>query len=355
MNISVQGLSKTFGLSPALHGVDLEIATGELLGLLGPSGSGKTTLLRIMAGLEAPGGGRILFGDEDTATMSVQERRVGFVFQSYALFRHMSVADNVAYGLRVRPAKTRPASADIDRRVKELLELVQLGEMGKRYPAQLSGGQRQRVALARALAVEPRVLLLDEPFGALDAQVRKDLRRWLREIHDRTGHTTVFVTHDQDEALELSDRVAVLNRGGVEQAGAPDDIYDRPATPFVFGFIGESNAIDASVSGGRLRLCGQDLAPAPPDCPAGEARMFFRPQHARLSDDARALPGVIRARRRVGPVCRAEIELSGSGRIVEIDAAESASVRPGRRAGVWIDRFTVFAGGPRFEAGMGGA
>ncbi len=353
MNISVQGLSKTFGLSPALHGVSLEIASGELLGLLGPSGSGKTTLLRIMAGLEAPTGGRVLFGNEDTSTMSVQERRVGFVFQSYALFRHMTVAGNVAYGLRLRPAATRPASADIDRRVNELLDLVQLADMGKRYPAQLSGGQRQRVALARALAVEPRVLLLDEPFGALDAQVRKDLRRRLREIHDRTGHTTVFVTHDQDEALELSDRVAVLNRGGVEQVGSPDDIYDRPATPFVYGFIGEANVVDAGVFGGDLRLGDRQIAAMPSAGPFGSAKMFFRPQHARFSDDARALPGIICARRRVGPVCRAEVALVGTDRLIELDAPESAGVQVGGRVGVWIDKFTLFADDLRHDGRMG--
>ena len=355
MNISVQNLGKTFGLSPALHGVNLEIASGELLGLLGPSGSGKTTLLRIMAGLETPSSGRVLFGNEDTSTMSVQERRVGFVFQSYALFRHMSVADNIAYGLRVRPSATRPASADIDRRVKELLDLIQLGDMGKRYPVQLSGGQRQRVALARALAVEPRVLLLDEPFGALDAQVRKDLRRWLREIHERTGHTTVFVTHDQDEALELSDRVAVLNRGGVEQVGSPDDIYDRPGTPFVYGFIGEANVINAGVRGGDLQLANHPIATLPASGLFGRATIFFRPQHAHLSDDARALPGTVRARRRVGAVCRVEIALVGTDRFVEVDAPESASVPVGLRVGVWIDRFTVFADGLRHDGSMGQA
>ena len=355
MNISIQNLGKNFGVSPALNGVNLEIASGELLGLLGPSGSGKTTLLRAMAGLEAPSAGRILFGNEDTATMSVQERRVGFVFQSYALFRHMTVADNIAYGLRVRPAASRPTGAVIGRRVKDLLELVHLGDFGRRYPAQLSGGQRQRVALARALAVEPRVLLLDEPFGALDAQVRKDMRRWLRDIHQRTGHTTVFVTHDQDEALELSDRVAVLNCGGVEQVAAPDEIYDRPATPFVYGFIGEANVLDAAIIGGDLRLGDRPIASLPRTGPFGQARMFFRPQHARLSDHARALPGTIHARRRVGSLCRAEIALAGTGRFIEVDAPENADLQVGRRTGVWIDRFTVFADGLRHDGGMGEA
>ena len=353
MKISVQNLAKSFGVSPALHGVNLEIASGELLGLLGPSGSGKTTLLRIMAGLETPTEGRILFGDEDTSTMSVRERRVGFVFQSYALFRHMTVADNVAYGLRVRPAATRPASADIDRRVNELLDLVQLGDMGKRYPAQLSGGPRQRVALARALAVEPRVLLLDEPFGALDARVRKDLRRWLREIHDRTGHTTVFVTHDQDEALELSDRVAVLNRGAVEQVGSPDDVYDRPATEFVRGFIGEASGFEIRIDNGLARLGETVLTRVPDGFPSGVAKVFVRPHAARLSSDPRALKGTILARRRAGPARRVEIKLADGGGIVEIDIAGDVVVTPGARAGVSLDALTIFASGGRFDGGMG--
>jgi sulfate/thiosulfate transport system ATP-binding protein len=231
MDIRIRGIAKTFGLSPALHGIDLDIRSGELIGLLGPSGSGKTTLLRIIAGLENPSAGQVFFGGDDTSDRTVQERRVGFVFQHYALFRHMSVAANISYGLRVRPRHLRPSREEIRRRVAGLLALVQLDGLENRLPAQLSGGQRQRVALARALAVEPRVLLLDEPFGALDAKVRKELRRWLREFHDRTGHTTVFVTHDQDEALELSDRVAVLEKGRLEQVGTPDEVYDRPAPP----------------------------------------------------------------------------------------------------------------------------
>ncbi len=217
MGIRIQELRKQFEDFTALAGIDLDIRQGELLALLGPSGSGKTTLLRIIAGLEHADAGRVLFGDEDATTMSVQARRVGFVFQHYALFKHMSVYENVAFGLRVRRGKARWPESQISARVFELLSLVQLDGLEQRYPMQLSGGQRQRVALARALAIEPRVLLLDEPFGALDAQVRRDLRRWLREIHDRTGLTTVFVTHDQEEALELADRVAILNQGGIEQ------------------------------------------------------------------------------------------------------------------------------------------
>jgi sulfate transport system ATP-binding protein len=234
--IAIVGVSKAFGAEAVLRDVNLIIAPGELVALLGPSGSGKTTLLRIIAGLESAEGA-VRFGGEDASRFSVQERRVGFVFQSYALFRHMTVFDNVAYGLTVRPRSSRPPRLEIEARVRRLLELVQLGEFGARYPAQLSGGQRQRVALARALAIEPKVLLLDEPFGALDAKVRKELRQWLREIHDRTGLTTVFVTHDQAEAMELADRVAILNRGVIEQVGSPSEIAERPATPFVRAFL----------------------------------------------------------------------------------------------------------------------
>jgi sulfate/thiosulfate transport system ATP-binding protein len=235
--IDLVGIAKDFGGQPILENIDLTIAPGELVALLGPSGSGKTTLLRIIAGLETSHAGLVLFGGEDATRLRVQDRRVGFVFQSYALFRHMNVFDNIAYGLNVRPRRARPSRQDIKRRVMELLDLVQLAGLEERYPAQLSGGQRQRVALARAMAIEPRVLLLDEPFGALDAKVRKDLRQWLREIHDRTGLTTVFVTHDQSEAMELADRVAILNGGGIEQVGTPSEIIERPATPFVRAFL----------------------------------------------------------------------------------------------------------------------
>jgi sulfate transport system ATP-binding protein len=235
--ISIRGLSKGFGAELVLDHVDLDIAPGELLALLGPSGSGKTTLLRLLAGLETSSEGTIAFDGEDAALHSVQERQVGFVFQSYALFRHMTVFDNIAYGLTVRPRRTRPSRQAIGKRVSELLDMMQLPGLEKRYPSQLSGGQRQRVAFARALAIEPRVLLLDEPFGALDAKVRKDLRIWLREIHDRTGLTTVFVTHDQGEAMDVADRVAILNGGRIEQIGSPAELRSRPSTPFVQTFL----------------------------------------------------------------------------------------------------------------------
>jgi sulfate transport system ATP-binding protein len=241
MSIEVYEIGKRFNDHVALRDVTLTVKHGELVALLGPSGSGKTTLLRIIAGLEAPDRGVVRFEGEDATERDVRDRRVGFVFQHYALFRHMSVFENVAFGLRVRPRATRPAEAQIRERVFRLLALVQLDALAGRLPSELSGGQRQRVALARALAVEPRVLLLDEPFGALDARVRKELRRWLRRLHDELGLTSVFVTHDQEEALELADRVVVMNQGQIEQVGTPEEAYHHPATPFVYEFLGDVN------------------------------------------------------------------------------------------------------------------
>jgi sulfate/thiosulfate transport system ATP-binding protein len=237
MHIEIDAIAKAFGGTTALHPVSLAIPSGALIALLGPSGSGKTTLLRILGGLEFPTAGRVLFDGADATGLSVQERRAGFVFQHYALFRHMTVFENIAYGLRARPRKTRPPEAEIARRVTKLLDLIQLPQIGDRYTSQLSGGQRQRVALARALAIEPRMLLLDEPFGALDAKVRKELRQGLRDIHDTTGLTTVFVTHDQEEALALADLVVVMSMGRIEQVGRPADIRAKPATTFVRDFM----------------------------------------------------------------------------------------------------------------------
>ncbi|MCA0847921.1 sulfate/molybdate ABC transporter ATP-binding protein [Salipiger thiooxidans] len=237
MNIDIEDLAKSFGPQTALHPVSLSIPSGALVALLGPSGSGKTTLLRILGGLEIPSSGRVRFDGMDATGLRVQERRAGFVFQHYALFRHMTVFENIAYGLRARPRRTRPTRAEIERRVERLLDLIQLPEIGERYPSQLSGGQRQRVALARALAIDPRMLLLDEPFGALDAKVRKELRRGLREIHDSTGLTTVFVTHDQDEAMELADLVVVMSMGRIEQIGTSADLRTRPSSRFVETFL----------------------------------------------------------------------------------------------------------------------
>ncbi len=241
MSIEVRNLNKRFGATVVCDQLNLDIPDGELVALLGPSGSGKTTLLRIIAGLEVPDSGSVRFHGEDATRTDVRERQVGFVFQHYALFGHMTIFENVAFGLRVRPKATRPSDAEIKSKVMQLLKLVQLDWLADRYPHQLSGGQRQRIALARALAVEPKVLLLDEPFGALDAKVRKELRRWLRRLHDEVHVTSVFVTHDQEEAMEVADRVVVMNHGAIEQQGTPDEVYDHPATPFVLQFLGDVN------------------------------------------------------------------------------------------------------------------
>jgi sulfate transport system ATP-binding protein len=241
MSIEVRNLVKHFGTLAVCDHLNLDIPAGELVALLGPSGSGKTTLLRMIAGLEQPDSGAVLFHGEDATFADVRERNVGFVFQHYALFGHMSIFENIAFGLRVRPRATRPSEEAIRKKVTDLLKLVQLDALAGRYPHQLSGGQRQRVALARALAVEPKVLLLDEPFGALDAKVRKELRRWLRRLHDEMHVTSVFVTHDQEEAMEVADRIVVMNEGRIEQVGAPDEVYDKPATPFVLKFLGDVN------------------------------------------------------------------------------------------------------------------
>jgi sulfate transport system ATP-binding protein len=256
MSIEVQNITKSFGTFTALREVSLTVPTGQLVALLGPSGSGKTTLLRIIAGLEQadPGSGPILFHDEDVVRRGVGDRQVGFVFQHYALFRHMTVFENIAFGLRVRPRQARPNKSEIRDRVQELLRLVQLEGLGGRFPSQLSGGQRQRVALARALAVEPKVLLLDEPFGALDANVRKELRRWLRRLHEELHVTSVFVTHDQEEALEVADQVVVMNQGRIEQVGPPAEVYDNPANPFVYGFLGNVNLFHGRIDGGRAHV-----------------------------------------------------------------------------------------------------
>ncbi|QYJ77571.1 sulfate/molybdate ABC transporter ATP-binding protein [Shewanella acanthi] len=253
MSIRLSNISKTFGQFQALSPLSLDIQEGEMIGLLGPSGSGKTTLLRIIAGLEGADSGQIHFGNRDVTQIHVRDRRVGFVFQNYALFRHMTVADNVAFGLEVMPKKQRPSAAEIQKRVAHLLEMVQLGHLAQRYPEQLSGGQKQRIALARALATRPEVLLLDEPFGALDAKVRKELRRWLRALHDELKFTSVFVTHDQDEALELSDRVVVMSNGHIEQINTPVELYAQPNSRFVFDFLGNVNVFEADWQNNRWR------------------------------------------------------------------------------------------------------
>jgi len=282
MPLEIKSLSKAFGRYPALNDVSLSAADGEFLALLGPSGSGKTTLLRILAGLEQPDAGQVSFNGEDFLSLPARRRGVGMVFQHYALFRHMTVEQNIAFGPRVRPRASRPSREAIADRVRDLLELMQLDGLGKRYPSQLSGGQRQRVALARALAIEPRMLLLDEPFGALDAQVRRELRRWLRQVHDRAGVSTVFVTHDQEEALDLADRVAVLKDGELVQIGAPRQVYENPANGFVFDFLGASCRLPGEVARGRLSVAGWST-PAPDGAPEGSVELFFRPDEAAFS------------------------------------------------------------------------
>ncbi|HEY8350940.1 MAG TPA: sulfate/molybdate ABC transporter ATP-binding protein [Sphingomonadales bacterium] len=347
MSLTIEDIRKDFGDYPALDGVSLKIAGGELVALLGPSGSGKTTLLRIIAGLEFPSGGTLLFGDMDASRKSVQERNVGFVFQHYALFRHMTVFDNIAFGLRVRKRSQRPPRHVIRERVLSLLELVQLSGLENRYPAQLSGGQRQRVALARALAIEPSVLLLDEPFGALDAKVRKDLRSWLRQIHDETGHTTVFVTHDQDEALELADRVVVMNKGRIEQIGTPDEIYDNPASPFVFDFIGESSHIPVTIQNGQVHFHERPLDLGANGLSDGPAELYVRPHDVEIVEGAaQSIPGIVRSFRRHGATRRLEVEVGPSSRgvqhVLEADMLPGPDIQPGKRVNLRPRRYQLY-------------
>ena len=355
MDIHVRKLHKHFGNFAALAAVDLDIASGELIALLGPSGSGKTTLLRVIAGLEFPDHGQILFGAEDMAHRPVRERRIGFVFQHYALFKHMSVLDNVAFGLRVKPRRERPGEALIQARARELLELVQLGGLEKRFPAQLSGGQRQRVALARALAIEPRVLLLDEPFGALDARVRKDLRQWLRDLHRKTGYTTIFVTHDQEEALELADRVVVMNKGAIEQVGSVDQVYERPASPFVFDFLGGTNVIAATVQGRAVRIGETDIAALRDSLhPNGPADVYVRPGDLRVTEaDAPGLEVTVAAVQRTGPIVRAVVEHGASGQRFQVELPhlhhDVASFTPGATLRLRLAQFSVYPSAERPE------
>ena len=283
MSIQVKNIEKHFGAFHALNNISLDFPDGQLVALLGPSGCGKTTLLRIIAGLESADGGQVILEGEDATNVHVREREVGFVFQHYALFRHMTVFDNIAFGLRVRSRATRPSESEIKKRVTRLLDLVQLGFLADRYPAQLSGGQRQRIALARALAVEPRVLLLDEPFGALDAKVRKELRRWLRTLHDELHITSIFVTHDQEEALEVADQIIVMNKGNVEQIGSPREVYEKPATPFVFDFLGQANRFEGQNNNGVVQL-GEDRIQleSAKTGPQGDVIAFVRPNELKI-------------------------------------------------------------------------
>lgn len=324
MDIGVKHIRKEFRGQVALADVSLDIRSGELIALLGPSGSGKTTLLRLIAGLEFPTRGNIFFGDVDASERRVQDRHVGFVFQHYALFRHMTVFENVAFGLNVRPKADRPPKEAIRNRVEELLDLVQLQGLEDRYPTQISGGQRQRVALARALAIDPSVLLLDEPFGALDAKVRKDLRRWLREIHEKTNYTTVFVTHDQEEALELADRVVVMSNGKIEQIGTPDEVYDTPATPFVYEFLGSTNILPIHSKDGQIFMEGFEtsLVNARAETPDGPASLYVRPHDFELTEDRQhSIPGVVQSARQAGGIIRIEVRIPMDPAIISVEIA----------------------------------
>lgn len=327
MSIEIRNIKKNFGQFSALNDVSLNVPSGELVALLGPSGCGKTTLLRIIAGLETPDSGSIHFYGEDATARQVREREVGFVFQHYALFRHMTVFENVAFGLRVRPKETRPSDAEIRRRVHELLELVQLDWLADRYPPQLSGGQRQRIALARALAVEPKVLLLDEPFGALDAKVRKELRRWLRRLHDELHITSIFVTHDQEEALEVSDRVVVINKGKIEQIGSPQEVYDHPVSPFVYQFLGNVNQFSSHVHEGGAKLGGIEVKVNAHDATQNSAATaYIRPHDLEvfkeLNGTAPAFEAKVSYIHAIGPLVKLELQRAEDAELIEAELTQ---------------------------------
>ena len=345
MSLAVEKVSKQFGRFPALKGVSLQAEPGEFLALLGPSGSGKTTLLRVIAGLETPEAGEVAFEGEDFLKLSPRQRRVGMVFQHYALFRHMTVEKNIAFGLRVRPARERPSKAETRATVERLLKLVQLDDLGKRYPAQLSGGQRQRVALARALAIQPRLLLLDEPFGALDAKVRKELRHWLRKVHDETGVTTIFVTHDQEEAMDLADRVVVLKQGEIEQVGTPEELDERPASAFVFDFLGDCNRLHCVVEDDVAKFDGFEVPAIKANGVSGETSCWFRPYETDLFAEGEAGLAVTVADILIkGGMVRCECRMDGGG-MLESDYARGElpeGVRIGARMRLRPRRVFVF-------------
>ena len=353
MRIEVKDLTKQFEHTPVLDRISLEIREKEFLGLLGPSGSGKTTLLRIIAGLEFSDSGTVEIDGRDVSTLGFEKRKFGFVFQQYALFNHMTVFENVAFGMKVRPRGARPDKQAIADRVKELLELVQLGGFEDRFPAQLSGGQRQRVALARTLTIDPQVLLLDEPFGALDAKVRVELRRWLRNIHDSTGLTTIFVTHDQDEALDLADRVAIMNHGIIEQIGTPNEIYESPKTPFIFDFLGRTNSFDCVIQHGKARLGDKELA-VEAGISDGPGVAFVRPHDIVLSppndpeptQDAK-LPDTAIIRFVSARGQRAVVELLYEKRLIEAEVSRESLNELGLSIG---DKCTISLRLPRIYA-----
>ncbi|MCE5186377.1 MAG: sulfate ABC transporter ATP-binding protein [Planctomycetaceae bacterium] len=345
MSIQITNLTKTFGSFTALKNISLTVGTGELLALLGPSGCGKTTLLRIIAGLETPdpGSGAVIFHEEDVTNSGVRQRQVGFVFQHYSLFRHMNIFDNIAFGLNVRPRKSRPSKEEISQRVHALLKLVQLERHAALYPRQLSGGQRQRVALARSLAVEPRILLLDEPFGALDAKVRKDLRRWLRRLHEEISITSVFVTHDQDEAMEVADRIVVMNHGEIEQIGTPQEVYDHPANEFVYHFIGDVNLFHGRLEEGKVRIESSEAGKEKPEVVA-----YVRPHEIELSRTAH--PEAIAARVQhlsiAGPVARIQLVRLDTNQSVEAEITrqlyDELQLRTGETVYVNLRNLRVF-------------
>jgi len=343
MSITITNLNKQFGTYKALNDINLEVNSGELLALLGPSGCGKTSLLRIIGGLDVGDSGKLLFHGEDVEQRNARERNVGFVFQHYALFRHMTVFENVAFGLRVKPKKERHKESEIKRRVHELLNLIQLDWLADRYPSQLSGGQRQRIALARALAVEPKILLLDEPFGALDAQVRKELRRWLRRLHDDLHITSIFVTHDQEEALEVADRVVVMNKGKIEQIGTPDEVYAAPATPFVYQFIGSVNLFHSRDHAPWAELHGDAVA-------------YVRPHDieiSRIQQNNNALQVEVKLVRAIGSVVRVEVATEGSSEFIEIELSrerfDTSPLVNGDKIFIRPRQFRVFATGEQNE------
>jgi sulfate transport system ATP-binding protein len=341
MKIRLDHVVKTFDTFRAVRDVSLDIESGELVALLGPSGSGKTTILRMVAGLEYSDGGHIYFGDQDATDIPVRDRGVGFVFQHYALFPHMTVAENIAFGMKV--SKVKREKAAIDGRVSELLRLVRLEGLGGRFPAQISGGQRQRVALARALAVDPKVLLLDEPFGALDANVRKDLRRWLREIHGELGITTIFVTHDQEEALDLADRVVILKEGQIVQQGTPEEVCRSPQSAFVMKFLGDANVLSAEVRNGKAHAGGASIDVD--GLPDGKAELYARPGDLDWAEQGPGIPAVI-ARVLDRADGRRVIATTEAGEHLEFDVAPERGVKAGEGGFVTVRRAKVFAAPP---------
>ncbi len=349
MNITLRGVTTQVGAFAAVDNIDLDVPSGGLIALLGPSGCGKTTLLRIIAGLETPDQGQVLFDGRDATLWPIRDRKVGFVFQNYALFRHMTVFENVAFGLKVKSRRERPSTAEIRRKVQSLLDLVQLGWTAQRYPAQLSGGQKQRVALARALAVDPEVLLLDEPFGALDAQVRHELRRWLRRLHAELNFTSIFVTHDQQEAIEVADTIVVLNRGRIEQTGVPGEVYDVPSSAFVHRFLGQVNELPVNWRDGRAHLGPLEITGVSAvDLHGGDRIALIRPHEIDIGAESAGWPATVRDVRVIGPIVRVELCAEGQSIHEPLEAEvsrerfEVEKFHIGQKVGVKFRRWQVY-------------